>query len=271
MKYIFELSKEHLTLPREEIKSALKAMNVKFEKIESNQDIFLMKTDKKIKRIQQLIQRIAFTYQINQYLFSLPIKNVDQIEKISKNKPIEEKGSIAVKYRNRSKNKHISKKIVKKIASEYTKNKTVSLEKPEIEIRALITDKKLYVGKKIADIDRKQYEKRKVQHRPFFLPISLHPKVARALVNLSQVKKNETLLDPFCGTGGILIEAGLIGIKVIGSDIKQKMTEGCKKNLEYYSIKRYDIFCCDIGDITKNVDKVDGIVTDLPYGKSTTT
>ena len=107
--------------------------------------------------------------------------------------------------------------------------------------------------------------------QPFFSPISLHPKLARALVNLSSIKKDETLLDPFCGTGGILLEAGLIGAKIIGSDIEDKMTEGCKKTLNFYKIKNYDLHCSDIGDIGSYIDKVDAIVTDLPYGKSTTT
>ena len=79
---------------------------------------------------------------------------------------------------------------------------------------------------KKTEIDRTCFEERKVQHRPFFSPISLHPKLARVLVNISAIKRDETLLDPFCGTGGILIEAGLIGAKVIGSDIEEKMIEG---------------------------------------------
>ncbi len=91
------------------------------------------------------------------------------------------------------------------------------------------------------------------------------------MVNLSSIKNNEILLDPFCGTGGILIEAGIIGAKIIGSDIEEKMIEGCKKNLDFYKIKNYKLFCSDIGDISHDIGKVDAVVTDLPYGKSTTT
>jgi len=79
------------------------------------------------------------------------------------------------------------------------------------------------------------------------------------------------LLDPFCGTGGILIEAGLIGIRVIGSDIEDKMVKGCRENLDFYNIKNYELFSSDIGNITDHISKVDAVVTDLPYGKSTTT
>mgnify|MGYP002171746373 CR=1 FL=1 len=40
-------------------------------------------------------------------------------------------------------------------------------------------------------------------------------------------------MDPFCGTGGILIEAGLIGCKVAGSDVNWKMKNGSAINLDY--------------------------------------
>ena len=49
------------------------------------------------------------------------------------------------------------------------------------------------------------------------------------------------------------------------------MIEGCKKTLDFYRVKGYKLYCSDIGDISKHIDKVDAIVTDLPYGKSTTT
>ena len=59
------------------------------------------------------------------------------------------------------------------------------------------------------------------------------------------VKKNETLLDPFCGTGGILIEAGILGINIIGSDIDKKLVYGCKENLNFYNINNSARFLCD--------------------------
>ena len=79
------------------------------------------------------------------------------------------------------------------------------------------------------------------------------------------------MLDPFCGTGGILLEAGLIGIHIIGSDIEQKMIDGCQKNLEFYHLKNFQLFCADIGDISQYVSSVDAIVTDFPYARATTT
>ncbi len=269
MKVLFEISKEHISIPKSEIFSILSAENIKYELEKSTEDVLIIKTDEDIKKIKNISQRLSFTFFIDKFLFSCK-NSIKDIKNLSLENNISKKGSIGIKYKNRSK-KINSQPIVKALADVYTKNRVVNLEDPDIEIRTLITDKEIFVGIKIAEINRTQFEGRKVQNRPYFSPISLHPKIARALVNLSQIKRNKTLLDPFCGTGGILIEAGLIGVKVIGSDIEEKMIDGCKKNLDFYKIKNYNLFCSDIGKIKKYISEIDAIVTDLPYGKSTTT
>ena len=64
------------------------------------------------------------------------------------------------------------------------------------------------------------------------MPTSLHPQLARCCVNLTGIKKDETLLDPFCGTGGILIEAGLMGLNCIGGDISDWVLKKCRENIK---------------------------------------
>jgi len=269
MLILFELSKEHKTLPKSEILSCLNAENIRYSIVNSNEDVLIIKTDTSDSKIKQLQHRLSFTFYINEILFSCS-DDPNDIKNCSKNKPIKKEGSIAIKYKNRSKNPD-SQTTIDAVQDIYTKNRKVNLTNPDITIRILITDDLVYVGSLISTIDRSQFEKRKVQFRPFFSPISLHPKIARALVNLSCIKKNKTLLDPFCGTGGILLEAGLIGAKVIGSDIENKMIDGCRKTLDFYKIQNYELFCLDIGDISKHIPMVDAVVTDMPYGKSTTT
>ena len=145
----------------------------------------------------------------------------------------------------------------------------VDLENPENEIHVILSNK-LYVGKKLVKIPRSTFENRKVQNRPYFSPVSLHPRLARALVNLSRVREEETLLDPFCGTGGVLMEAALIGAKTIGSDIDGRMVRGAEENLSSLNIES-ELFCADIGEVKDRVTVVDAIATDPPYGKAATT
>jgi tRNA (guanine10-N2)-dimethyltransferase len=269
MNLLFELSKEHKTLPKSEIISCLKAENIPFEVDYSDEDAFIIDSDVSKNKIKTLSNRLSYTFFIDELLFS-SINEINEIKKNAINKPIKMKGTIAIYYKNRSQSID-SKNIIKQIGEVYTHNRRVDLTNPDIKLRVLITEKKIHVGRNVGIIDRSQFEKRKVQHRPFFSPISLHPKLARALVNSSQIKKGEKLLDPFCGTGGILIEAGLVGSQIIGCDIEKKMIEGCKITLKHYGIKDFLLINEDIGDIKNHIKEVDAVVTDLPYGKSTTT
>lgn len=62
----------------------------------------------------------------------------------------------------------------------------------------------------------------------------LPPKLARTLVNLSGAQEQQTLLDPFCGSATVLMEAMLMGMHhIIGSDISPKAIKDSEKNLRW--------------------------------------
>ena len=266
---MFELSKEQKTLPCAEVIACLHAENIMYTVIPSNEDVLIVEIKTNDSIIQTLAERLAFTFVIDELLFSCPA-TLDDIVRCAEKHPLMNDGSIAIRCKNRSPSIH-SQHLIDRLGDIYTKNRSVNLTHPEIELRAVVTDKTAYVGIKKATLETSHFQKRRGHLRPFLLPITLHPKVARALVNLSSIKKQETLLDPFCGTGGILLEAGLLGINIIGSDIEKKMIEGCQKNLEFYHLKNFKLFCADIGDVSKYVPSVDAIVTDFPYARATTT
>jgi tRNA (guanine10-N2)-dimethyltransferase len=103
--------------------------------------------------------------------------------------------------------------------------------------------------------------------RPFFSPISLSPRTARLMINLSGTVKGSTILDPFCGTGGILIEGGILGRRVIGNDFTLSMASGTRINLKYYGIKNSKVFNVDALVLDPG-EVVNAIVSDLPYGRN---
>lgn len=63
----------------------------------------------------------------------------------------------------------------------------------------------------------------------------LPPKLARMMVNLSAADPiHSTLLDPFCGSGTVLMEAILLGFReVTGSDISEKAVADTRTNLDW--------------------------------------
>jgi tRNA (guanine10-N2)-dimethyltransferase len=269
MKLIFELSKEHATLPSAEVLASLKAEHIDATIISSNEDVLIVETKLNDADIKRLAERLAFTFVIDDLLFSCPA-TLDEIIQNAEKHPLPPEGSIAIRCKNRS--SHIrSEQLIDQLGDIYTKKRIVNLTNPDIEIRAVVTKDTAYLGVKKISLDTSHFQQRRGHLRPFLSPITLHPKIARAMVNLSQVKKQQTLLDPFCGTGGILLEAGLLGAQIVGSDIEQKMIDGSQKNLEFYHLKNYQLYCTDIGNISKYVSSVDAIATDFPYARATTT
>jgi tRNA (guanine10-N2)-dimethyltransferase len=94
----------------------------------------------------------------------------------------------------------------------------------------------------------------------------MDPLLARALVNIAGAGPGRTILDPMCGTGGLLAEASLVGARAIGLDAQAKMATGAIQNLQSISpdgdwgVVRGDAASPPIAD-----DAVDAIVFDAPY------
>lgn len=81
---------------------------------------------------------------------------------------------------------------------------------------------------------------------------TLPPKLARMMVNFSQLKNGDILWDPFCGSGTILLEALMSDIDVLGSDIDPKAIAYSEENIKWLAEKgllkdaKYDLFELDV-------------------------
>lgn len=157
----------------------------------------------------------------------------------------------------------------RKLGAILGKTRGVDLSSPRSDVRVVFSEH-AHIGRALASIERAAFEKRKNRYMPFVYPASLHPKFARALVNLTCVPPGDRLLDPFSGTGAILAEASMIGLRAIGSDFSERMIDGSRKNLAYLDQKA-ELHLCDVGAISDEIGRVDGIATDPPYGRSTST
>ncbi len=139
----------------------------------------------------------------------------------------------------------------------------VSLNNPVTEYRAILSEDKCYFGKVLFSINRSGYDARNPGKRDFFHPGVMMPRMARTLANIAGVQNGDRVLDPFCGTGGILIEAELLGATSIGSDFDPVMVKGSQQNVMQSSLMLADATCLPFHD-----HSIDSIVTDLPYGQS---
>ena len=146
----------------------------------------------------------------------------------------------------------------------------VDLDDPDHELRALFSSGEqgsvCVLGWLVAESTR-DFETRKPGNRPFFQPGSMNPRLARALVNIAGARAGTTVLDPMCGTGGILLEAGLVGARVVGTDAQKKMVRGTRENLDAFLDDSWDVLRADASSLPLADGSVDAVVFDTPYGR----
>ena len=142
----------------------------------------------------------------------------------------------------------------------------VSFTEPDFVVRVIRADR-WYLCIIRYERDRKELEQRRAPMRPFFSPVSLHPKFGRYLVNVSMTRPGDLVLDPFCGTGGILIEAALMGRRIVGSDISLSMVMGARLNLKYFGYSDAKIIRSSVSELDLD-EKAAAIITDMPYGRN---
>ncbi|MHB8633856.1 MAG: hypothetical protein ACYDBQ_07830 [Thermoplasmatota archaeon] len=158
------------------------------------------------------------------------------------------------------------------------KGHKIDLEKPERTLFLWLLDDRVLVGERQGRRDASLYDDRAVERRMHFAPVSLHPARAATLVHLARVplqvgSRPGRLFDPFCGTGGIVLEAALEGYDAWGSDLDAFMVQGTLEALADAAPAPLHgtAFQADIGEAPRLIDEVDAIVTDMPYGRAATT
>ena len=275
-KLFFLLSGENESLPAAEVKAILQAESYQYVNAEESDQV--LQLEAKVDSVQTVQVRSAYTRVCALELFvSKP--NLTDIAKVSSEtdfkKVIKVGESFAVRinriknYADESVNTMVLEGKLGKQILNGTEGTKVSLKNPDKTFLGIITNEKLVFGLKLTDITSKTFSERRPRKKPFFHPSAMPSKMARCMVNLAHGKAESLLLDPFCGTGTSLIEATYIGCKALGVDAQRRMVLGCRKNLRHFNISPEGLIWGDARRLP--FFKVDCVVTDPPYGRSSST
>ncbi|KAF5286846.1 hypothetical protein FQA39_LY00379 [Lamprigera yunnana] len=144
----------------------------------------------------------------------------------------------------------------------------------------------VFFGRWITSGFRQLIRELSLKTRTFIGNTSMDPQLSLLMANQAQVKLGDFVLDPFVGSGSLLVAAAYFGGYVVGSDIdflmlhgksrpsriKQKKrheNEGIKANMEQYGLqdKYVDVLVNDFATPFWRPNlKFDSIITDPPYG-----
>src|SRR5213592_5148051 len=256
-----ELSGEHPTLPRAEALAAMAAERVEVKATTFGPHLLRLETTGPVERAAR---RLGLAHLVCEELAS---GDLDSIREFARSQDL---GGRTFRVRARGIGVDIEPRGVEEpLGGDFGKTGHVDLDAPQIDYRVLLGDE-FVLGRVLHRVDRSRLEATKVANRPFSLPISLHPKFARALVNLARVPMAGTVLDPFCGTGGVLLEAAAVGLRGVGIDRERSMVMGTRTSLRS-SGDAPDLAIADAGRLPLRRGSVHGIATDPPYGRAAST
>ncbi|WP_202320753.1 TIGR01177 family methyltransferase [Archaeoglobus neptunius] len=256
MKFLFYLSADNLPLARMEITRLAESYG-KVRSILHEGRITTVDYDGK-----EFFERLAYTNEVSQLV---GVSSVEEIETFFRSVPVF-RGKCCVRVGGLKKGANELEKRLGAVL--WKRGAKISVSTPEVVYKVYVQGEKCYTGILKYVRDRKQFYLRRPDRRPFLMPFAIKPKLARALVNLTGSREEENFLDPMCGTGSFLIEAGLMGLNVMGIEFFKKIADGCRLNLDHYRIAG-DVIRGDARRMPFKDETIDGIATDYPYLRST--
>ncbi|PBC30934.1 tRNA (guanine(10)-N2)-methyltransferase homolog isoform X1 [Apis cerana] len=144
----------------------------------------------------------------------------------------------------------------------------------------------LFFGRWITSGQRNLIRKLSLKTRKFIGNTSMDPQLSLIMANQAQVQKGDIVLDPFVGTGSLLVAASHFGGYTLGTDIDFLMLHGRTRpsrisqkirgkdeniatNMSQYGKRSYyiDVVVSDFSYPLWRSDMcIDAIITDPPYG-----
>jgi len=146
---------------------------------------------------------------------------------------------------------------------------------------------KVMIGKKVGEGQRERINKQSIKKRIFIGNTTMDPQLSLLMANLGKVSPGSLVLDPFVGTGSILLAAAEFGGSVLGSDLDfqtlhartrpsrvgqkvRAMDESMVANFDQYSLSSLylDVVTGDASQPPWRQDRpwLDCVLTDPPYG-----
>lgn len=145
---------------------------------------------------------------------------------------------------------------------------------------------RLFFGRWLGDGQRGISQKINLKDRKFIGNTSMDPLLSLVMGNMACIKPGDIVLDPFVGTGGLLIAAAQYGAFVLGTDIDFLMLHGKAKpsrlnqrkrepdesilaNMKQYGLESHylDVVVADTSlPLWRCHSLLDAIITDPPYG-----
>ncbi len=215
-------------------------------------------------RSPDLTRHLAASHRVSRYLGASD-STVDDAVKKARGLDVALNGSFAVRARVHGDGPS-STELERRVGAVFAERAPVDLDDPDDVVRLVVSQGRVFFGLGVCETEG--FAGRAPTEKPFFKPGSMSPFLARALSNIAGGYDGAALLDPTCGTGGVLVETELVGGRAVGGDASREMVEGARTNLREYCGDDARLYVGDARSLPLADSSVDCAVTDLPYGRA---
>ena len=136
-------------------------------------------------------------------------------------------------------------------------------ENAHLEVWAHLVGELFVAGIRLTDITQRQRAYKRVS-----LPASLKPTIAAAMALVSRPRADDTVLDPMCGTGTLLIERAEAGRyrQLLGGDLEPEAVAAARENIgrryQPIELRQWDARHLPLAD-----DSVSAVISNPPFGR----
>ena len=274
-KLFFIISGEHPTLPEAELRAILEAEKCQYQIVKSVPKLLLIEAPRSC--IETVSSRSSMCTMSGTYILEChddrgsiqrAIKDADLSDIFGSGDSFSVRVTKAGRTRS-AKNSEALEAFVGKLVRQVVSDVSVDLVRAKKPLLGVLYNGKFLLGLEEYRREAGTFASRRPRRRPVFHPSTMQPKLARCMVNLARPSRGDLILDPFCGVGGLLIEASLIGCRCLGSDIGLRKVRDSTTNMKYFGLDPLGMVLADARSLPFR--EVKAIATDPPYGTAAST
>lgn len=137
------------------------------------------------------------------------------------------------------------------------------VDNADIEFWLWLSGSEALLGLRLSDATMR-HRTYKLEH----LPASLRPSIAAAMAFLSRPTPDDSVIDPLCGAGTVIIERVLLAPcrEISGGDIREEAVAMARRNARAAGV-RANWECWDARSLPLASSSASRIITNLPFGK----
>jgi tRNA (guanine10-N2)-dimethyltransferase len=273
----FVLSGEHHSLPAAEIRAILESEGIPYRSENEDYRLLILTS---ASRALKLVSERSLMYDQCGVVLDECAADEREIETFVKNQPLDnlsrEANDFAVRSARiggvaRSINRVSLERDVGAFIKDVVPRLKVKLKDPDLTFVCILHGSKFLFGLSGFKKPSGLMAPRRPRKRPVFHPSTMPPKIARCMVNLARARPGSVFIDPFCGVGGILIEAAVIGCNVVGADANTRMLRAARRNLNHFNLDALGYVHADARTPPIGGGGASAIATDPPYGRGSST